>query len=246
MNASSLLKTPWGDLAFEDNAAPGIPLVLLHGTGCDSEDWRGVLDCLAPQQRVVTVDFRGHGRSGVPAQAFTINDLASDVLDVLSHLSIGRAVLAGHSLGGMVALAAARRSPAAASLVLLEGWTCLAAPQEAFEPGRFYGRLPSPRIDLIRSKDLRTRGRFDPGVWKAFWESVMRFDAWAYLQKARIPILEVYGSLGRKEPAGALLRVPANPCIEWMWIEGAAHYLPHERPSETAKACRRGVERAAN
>jgi pimeloyl-ACP methyl ester carboxylesterase len=238
------MKTPWGDLAFEDNAAAGTPLVLLHGTGCDSEDWLGVLDCLPPEQRVVTIDFRGHGRSGVPARAFTIDDLASDVLDVLSRLSISRAVLAGHSLGGMVALAVARRSPAAASLVLLEGWTSLAAASQAFGPGRFYGGLSSRQIDLIRAKDSRTRERFDPGVWKAFWESVSRFDAWEYLQAARIPVLEVHGSLGRKETAPSLLRVPANPCIEWLWIEGAGHYLPHECPSETARACLRGVERA--
>ena len=229
--------TSWGRMAYERRAGDGPALILLHGTGCSSEGWCGVVAQLPAQMAYVALDFRGHGQSTVPTAPFTLDDLASDVLDLLSQLRLEEVWLAGHSLGGMVAMAVAERSAAACGLVLLEGWTRLAVVQQAYEPGRFYGALGAEAIATIEEQHRAMREGFGPGLWAHFWASVERFDAAPYLARATIPIWEVYGGMGQRPGAREALAVPERPNIHELWIPDAGHYLPHERPREVAAAC---------
>ena len=146
-------------------------------------------------------------------------------------------VIVGHSLGGMVAMEVARRSSRVAGLVLLEGWTSLSAAGSAFDAGRFYGSLSEISIAQIQHKSKETRNRFKSQVWQVFWESVKNFDAYTYLERAGIPIYEVFGGIGRNDLTEQKLRIPSNPNIQWVWIPNAGHYLPHECPIEVAEVC---------
>ena len=158
------------------------------------------------------------------------------VAALLRHCGVREAILVGHSLGGMVAMDVAARSHWVKGLLLLEGWTSLAA-AGAFAGERFYGQLDAAAIIQIKANAKSTRERFAPAIWEAFWDSVKAFDAASYLRAASIPIMEVYGALGCYEATKSQLLVPPNPCISWHWVEGAGHYLPHERPGEVAKLC---------
>ena len=229
------ITTYWGEMAYRDSGGSGHPLLFLHGTGCDASDWTSVIEKLPSSQRCITLDFRGHGRSIVPTQSFTLADLAEDVLYLINHLELQEAVIVGHSLGGMVAMEVARRSSRVTGLVLLEGWTSLSSAGSAFDAGRFYGSLSQISIAQIQQKSEETRNRFKPKVWQDFWESVKNFDAYAYLERARIPIFEVFGGMGRNDLTEQKLRIPSNPNVRWIWIPNAGHYLPHECPVEIAK-----------
>ena len=229
------IETDWGRMAWRDTGGEGLPLLLLHGTGCDNEDWGGVLGHIEGSVRCVATEFRGHGDSSVPAHPFTLEDLADDALLLLEHLELERALLVGHSLGGMAALAAARRSSRAAGLVLLEGWVRLSA-SATFGPDHHYGGLAASKVQRIVAKSERTRARFDPDIWNGFWRSVEEFDAWDFLATTAVPIVEVLGDVGRVKDHERLLG-PANPAIRWAWVAGAGHYLPHERPHEVARIC---------
>ncbi|MDE0688696.1 MAG: alpha/beta hydrolase [Candidatus Poribacteria bacterium] len=225
----------WGEMAYCDSGGSGQPLLFLHGTGCDASDWTSVIKKLLPPQRCITLDFRGHGRSTVPTQSFTLSDLAEDVLYLINYLDLQEVVIVGHSLGGMVAMEVARCSSRVAGLVLLEGWTSLSAAGSAFEAGRFYGSLSEISIAQIQHKSKETRNRFKSQVWQVFWESVKNFDAYAYLEQADIPIYEVFGGIGRNDLTEQKLRIPSNPNIRWIWIPNAGHYLPHQCPVEVTK-----------
>ena len=211
------------------------PLLFLHGTGCDASDWIPVTKNLAHNQRCIALNFRGHGQSSVPTQSFTLGSLAEDVGHLANHLGFHELVIVGHSLGGMVAMEVARRSSSVAGLVLLEGWTSLSSAGSAFDAGRFYGSLPQARVAQIQRKAEATRNRFRAEIWHGFWESVKNFDAYAYLQHARVPILEVFGGMGRNDLTEEKLRIPSNPNIQWVWVPNAGHYLPHECPVEVAE-----------
>lgn len=238
-----VIETDWGEMGYSRSGQVGPTLVFLHGTGCDSADWAPTFEQLPPEQARVAMDFRGHGASPAPERKFTLEDLADDVLALVDHLALERPVLVGHSLGGMVAMAATRREDRIAGLVLLEGWTSVAAGGRAFDEGRRYGALDLATIEQIEQKADRTLGGFSFANWAIFWDSVTTFDAHAYLETAAIPILEVYGALGRNARSEQELGVPPNPAVEWVWIPGAGHYLPHERPAEVAAACLRGLAR---
>lgn len=85
-------------------------IVLLHGLCLSRQSWSGPVrylrDLLGPDVRIISYDHRGHGRSDTaPMATYRIDRLADDLADVLAYLAVGGEVtLAGHSLGGMVAL----------------------------------------------------------------------------------------------------------------------------------------------
>lgn len=229
------IATCWGEMNYRDSGESGQALLFLHGTGCDTSDWSPVIERLSCERRCIALGFRGHGQSAVPTKPFTLGCLANDVLRLASHLRVQNLVIVGHSLGGMVAMEVARRSSRVVGLVLLEGWTRLSSAGNAFDAGRFYGSLPQEAVARIQWKAKETRNRFKSEVWHDFWESVENFDAYTYLERARIPICEVFGGLGRNDLTEQKLHIPSNPNIQWVWIPKAGHYLPHECPTEVAK-----------
>lgn len=86
-------------------------LVFLHGWGGDREYWKNQADAFAADYTVVTVDQAGHGKSGKDRKAWTVETLAADVEAVVKDLKLKRVILIGHSMGGPVALRAAKRLP---------------------------------------------------------------------------------------------------------------------------------------
>lgn len=78
-------------------------LVLIQGMGLDRLGWGPVLRDLRRHFRIVLVDNRGSGRSGQPADSFSVADMAGDIVAVLDSAGIRRAYVLGASLGGMVA-----------------------------------------------------------------------------------------------------------------------------------------------
>jgi pimeloyl-ACP methyl ester carboxylesterase len=93
----------------------GYPIVLAHGITCALRVWAYQIADLANDYRVIAYDHRGHGRSAVPARrhAYSLDHLAGDLDSVLeATLAPGeRAVIAGHSMGGIAITSWADRYP---------------------------------------------------------------------------------------------------------------------------------------
>lgn len=89
----------------------GRPLVLLHGIGMSHQAWQPVMDILAAHRRVIAFDVAGFGRSPILANgtAPTTINLAIQLSKMLKDLAIDEPVdIAGNSMGGWIALEAAR------------------------------------------------------------------------------------------------------------------------------------------
>ena len=125
----------------------GAPVILIHGFGESLERWEsaGVVRVLAPHFQVITVDVRGHGRSGKPHDRAAYGvELAGDVVRLMRHLGLATAHVVGYSLGALVALDIAVLHPEHARSVVLggAGWTPpealaeFAQQAEAFEQGQ--------------------------------------------------------------------------------------------------------------
>jgi pimeloyl-ACP methyl ester carboxylesterase len=87
-------------------------VVLIHGWTCKTLFWAPLIHQLAGDHRVVVYDQRGHGRSDTPGRGgFGTDALADDLAAVLDAFLAEdeRAVLVGHSMGGMTAMAAGDR-----------------------------------------------------------------------------------------------------------------------------------------
>jgi len=100
-------------------------MVFVHGFGTDQTAWSQIVPAFSGDYRIVLLDNAGAGRSD--PQAFvnsryqTLDKYADDVLDICDALSIKDAVLVGHSVGGMVSILSAIRSPEYFSKIVLIG-----------------------------------------------------------------------------------------------------------------------------
>jgi 3-oxoadipate enol-lactonase len=89
----------------------GPPLILIHGIGASRHSWDGLISHLKQDFRCISYDLRGHGKSPLPAPPYALEDLVVDLERLRAELGIERAHVAGHSLGGMIGPAYARRYP---------------------------------------------------------------------------------------------------------------------------------------
>ncbi len=89
----------------------GPPLFLIHGIGAARDAWRFMVPLLSRHFTLVTYDLRGHGASPPAAEAFGLDELVLDLERLRQRTGYERAHFAGHSLGGMIGPAYARRFP---------------------------------------------------------------------------------------------------------------------------------------
>ena len=87
----------------------GAPVALVHGFASNlKQNWEltGWLDFLAVNYRVIAMDCRGHGLSAKPheAEAYGSANMTGDVVRLLDHLKVPRALLMGYSMGAWISL----------------------------------------------------------------------------------------------------------------------------------------------
>jgi len=88
------------------------PVLLLHGGNQSAHSWDLVSLHLADRYRVVAVDQRGHGDSEWSRETdYTLGALARDAAALIPALGLGRPIVFGHSMGGMVSMLLAKLHP---------------------------------------------------------------------------------------------------------------------------------------
>lgn len=97
-------------LNFEVSGS-GTPLLLIHGFPFDHTIWDAQVRDLGERYHIITPDLRGHGKSPAPEGAYSMDLMARDLITLLDHLGVYKAVWVGHSLGGYITLAAYRLAP---------------------------------------------------------------------------------------------------------------------------------------
>ena len=102
-------------------AGSGPDVILIHGVTGDLSIWFlcQAMGVLARSFRVTAFDLRGHGYSDVPPSGYTSADQAGDTLAIMDALEIDRAMLVGHSFGGVIAMHAAVLDPDRIEAVVL-------------------------------------------------------------------------------------------------------------------------------
>ncbi len=135
-----------GDLTLAYDDIPSVggrgeTIVLVHGFATNAEEnwrrlgWFGAFERRGT--RVLAMDLRGHGRSDKPHDRglYDAEAMAADILTLMDHLDIGRAVLMGYSLGSRLAAMAATRVPERFSDLILGGVGARLLEPNPIEPG---------------------------------------------------------------------------------------------------------------
>lgn len=129
----------------------GKPLVLLHGFGGCTQNWRPFIAELSERHHLIVVDLRGHGHSTNPENKFTHRRAASDVLLLLDELGIGPVSAMGISSGGMTLLHMATRQPARIdSMVLISATSHFPDQARAMMRAASFRTMPPPVQEMYR------------------------------------------------------------------------------------------------
>lgn len=235
-------------------------LVLVHGAGTDHTFWALQARFFAHHGFSVLVpDLPGHGRSEGPPEA-TIPALAAWLWEVLDAIGAGRVALAGHSMGSLVALAAAAAAPERVTALVLVG----SAPRIAVHADLIAAaRADTPlAIELITEwgfgRAARLGGHTAPGLWMtgggrrllaaappgALAADLVACDIWEggpdAAAKIACPTLLIAGGADRMTPpriGETLVKAIAGARMEVFPDTG--HMIMVERPNETTDSIHR-------
>jgi pimeloyl-ACP methyl ester carboxylesterase len=108
-----------GIAMYVERHGAGTPLLLLHGGGGASQNWRLIFESPPPGYELIIPDLRGHGRSTNPNGAITFRQLALDVLALMDACRIERFTAIGLSLGAKTLLHVATQQPARVESMVL-------------------------------------------------------------------------------------------------------------------------------
>jgi pimeloyl-ACP methyl ester carboxylesterase len=239
-------------IAYE-RRGKGRPLVLIHGYPLDHTIWEPIVPLLENDFDLILPDLRGFGESDVPKTKYAMSDLAADVAGLLDRLGIEKAAVAGHSMGGYVALAFAHAYPHRMLGLGLVSSQALADPPER-KASRYQeaedtlsngvGKVAegmSVKLTADTSlqaalKELILRQRPE-GLAGALRAMADRPDSTPFLSEFDFPVVIVHGLADMLVPIERARTVRAavkrGDLVE---VERAGHMPMMEAPAQTAKA----------
>lgn len=237
-------------LFYTDDGAGDPPLLFIHGYSCDSHDWSWQLPHFAGRHRVIAVDNRGHGRSGVPDTGYDHLDFALDLSNLLDHLGCGPVVAIGHSLGAVIASTLAVERPDLVRAVV------------SIDPGYLVADdsgVLGPIVEALGSSDpvpvaqATLGGTYTPASSEALktWHMrriegtpvhvlrqtlgnllqgmALKSVSAPYLARRACPVLALYADPDRAAVEAAMLADGRSRVVSF---EGSGHWLHQERPHE--------------
>lgn len=239
-------------LFYEDSGGDGPAVMWSHGLFMDHSMFAPQVEAFGDGCRCVAWDERGHGQTDSTPDPFTYWDSAKDLLGLMDHLGIERAVLAGMSQGGFLSLRAALTAPdRVLGLVLidtqagvedpakLEGYNQLLDTWTAADSG-----VPQEISDIVAGIIL---GGYDrAGEWQAKWQEmdhakvrqvyetlIGREEIWDRLSEIDLPALVVHATDDAAIELDIARRLADElPQGELAVIEGGGHAPNLTRPDD--------------
>ena len=116
------LNTNGVSLAFHEWPGGGPAIVAIHGLTSNHTAWYPIAGILGSRHRLIAYDLRGRGDSDKPDKGYNLAEHTADLLGLLDHFGLARAVIMGHSLGAHIGVRFASHHPdRVAKLVLFDG-----------------------------------------------------------------------------------------------------------------------------
>ncbi len=244
------------DVGAGEGEGDGVVL-LLHGTGRSVADWQeGVAGLLAARNRVVAIDYYGHGLSDrAHGWRYGIALWARQAIDVLDALGIERVTVVGHSAGGCVAAILTADHPERVDRAVFIGHGIAMDPVQIIPimPGlgeirlgrtRIFSDLFSPEHErrLAQAYAIRgTRAALLTYIRRQYTIDGLRLVLATY-EDIRRPVLQVHGREDVSIPIGAARKLtPRLRDARFVAVEGVGHDVHIEAPDVLVEAIERFV-----
>lgn len=237
----------------EQGDASGTPVIFLHGYTDSWYSYEKVMHLLPPSIHGFALSQRGHGLSSCPKHGYAPADFAADVAAFMDQLHIPSAIIAGHSMGSLIAQRFAIDHPERTKgLVLVGAIACfknnpgllefcevvekLEDPVDSafvceFQKSTLAGELDEAELNRYVSESRRVPAR----VWIEAMKGMMPADYLSELKKVNVPALIVYGNkdmiipLRDQEELATAIRN-----VQLVIYQNAGHGLHWEEPERFA------------
>jgi len=223
-------------------------LVFIHGWSCDSNYWREQVPVFKTKYTLVTVDLAGHGGTDGNRSDWTMARFGQDVATALSTVPNQQIILVGHSMGGNVAIEAARLLKGRViGIIGVDTFKSIGAPppskaqvdaiMKPFEAdfigttrdivGKyFFAANAEPQLKEKIAYDMSLS---PPRVGIASMRAVMEYDFTEPLKDVSVPIVAINSDLG--EPVNELRIRKVLPKFRQVTLAGDGHFLMMEDPA---------------
>ena len=245
-------------------AGDGPPLLLIHGVGLRAEAWAAMVPMLTPTARVVAIDMPGHGGSA-PVAAARLSDYVAAIAPLVRDLAArhGPVMVAGHSMGAMIALdlavtlpqdvggvaalnAVFKRPAEAAAAVRARAETLATTGAADPEPTlrRWFGNTQSAEANACRDWLTSATPEGYAMAYRTFANADgPSSDELATLQTPALFVTGADDPNSTPEMARQMARLAPN--AQALVIDGAAHMAPMTHPAPIAAALLRGLAQLA-
>ncbi|MCG3088386.1 alpha/beta fold hydrolase [Sporosarcina cyprini] len=197
-------------LHYEFKGEGSITIVFTHGASWDSGQWRDQVEFFSKDYQTIVWDVRGHGCSTLPEGKVDSEDFTADLIGLLDHLGVEKAVLCGLSLGGHISLQAAVRHPERVAALILIGtpftnrfnwFERIAVPinrwSNRFIPMATLAKLQANALSKYNPANRMyiedTVGSIPHADWLRLWDAISRMESKDDLEKVVCPTLILYG-----------------------------------------------------
>lgn len=242
---------------FYRKLGQGAPVLLIHGFPDDGNLWRRVMPLLSETCTVIVPDLPGTGKSIYSGGGISIEELADSMLSILHTERISKVVVAGHSMGGYIALAMAANCPE-----IMAGLSLVHSTSQADSAEKKQQREKVIRLIRNGGKDTFIKGMIpglfaphfqtkDPegvamqignslklasGTLTGFYEAMInRPERTFVLSEARFPVQFISGKEDSVVPFDITMKLSDLPSVSFVSVyEEVGHMSMLERPESLA------------
>lgn len=223
-------------------------LVLIHGWSCDSNYWREQVPQFKQKYTIVTVDLAGHGGTDGARTEWTMARFGQDVATALSAVPNQKLILVGHSMGGPVAIEAARLMKGRViGIIGVDTFKTIGAPvpskpqidaiikpfeadfighTRALVAEHFFAKGANPQLANKIAYDMSLSS---PRVAVPSLRASLEYDYTGPLADVSVPIVAINSDLG--EPVNEARIRKVLPKFHAVTLAGDGHFLMMEDPA---------------
>jgi pimeloyl-ACP methyl ester carboxylesterase len=234
-------------MLYAERQGAGQKILFIHGSGCNRKTWYCQRDHLATSMEVVLVDLPGHGKTPGDGRD-TIDRYSDDVYRVVQELAPEGCYLAGHSLGGAIAITLALSRPEVVRGIVLIGTGARLRVLPRILEGIMKEKertfqdisrlsLAAGTPEQVRQEVLAMMMDCRPEVIHADFLACDRFDVIDSLGAIRVPTLVLCGEEDALTPVKYSRFLSDRIAGSRLQVIGSAGHMVHmEKPDEVDKA----------
>lgn len=224
-----------GAMNYYHRPGKGPTLVLVPGTWGGIWRFESLIARLPDSMDIAVVELCWQDKRTPATLDMDMVQISDDVLQAIKAMKLTQFVIAGHSIGGMIAVEiVGREVPGLVGAIPMEGWTHHTVLKTAFN-GVVVNNLTEEEEALRAADRARGLGHLSDEERSAIGTIWRGWNGYAGLERSTVPVLQLWGDRSAPRPDWKALQIPQQDNITIGWIAHASHLMLLENPDAVAR-----------